>query len=115
MKFKKIVVSLSILGIAVVLVGCGKTDIEKIGGNIEKDNYVLAIKEFEKLTDEEEKNKIEEQFKNKAIDIKNRYINEEIEKVQAVEWLNELRLVKEIEVFIDSVTKEVNEIYESRK
>lgn len=99
-----------IVGIITIgLVGCGKTTPEDITKELNNGNYSSAIKDFEKLS-EEEKSKILEEFKQQAIKIKDDFIKSTIDKTKAIEALTEIKLVSGMEEIADEAITTINNI-----
>ena len=113
MKLKKIATLIITAVIATGLVACGKVTTEDISKEMNNGNYSSAVKNYEKLT-EEEKTQMLEEFKQQATKIKDDFINGTIDKTKAIESLTEIKLVKGMEEIATENIDMVNNIDSSK-
>ena len=109
-KYKTIVAKFMISIILISgLIGCGKSKIELINENLNSSKYEEAIKIFNNIKDEEDKQKAIEIMK------KQDSINKEINRDTAVEYLNILKSVSENKDEVDKTINEIDELVMSQE
>ena len=115
-KYKTIVAKFMISIILISgLIGCGKSKIELINENLNSSKYEEAIKIFNNIKDEEDKQKAIEIMKKQDSILKEKFINKEINRDTAVEYLNILKSVSENKDEVDKTINEIDELVMSQE
>ena len=115
-KYKTIVAKFMISIILISgLIGCGKSKIELINENLNSSKYEEAIKIFNNIKDEEDKQKAIEIMKKQDSILKEKFINKEINRDTAVEYLNILKSVSENKDEVDKTIHEIDELVMSQE
>lgn len=91
----------------------GKPTPEKVINQLDNGDYASAVKVFEGLT-QEEKNNLLKNFKEEAIKIKAKFVNEEMNKTQALDSLAQIRLVIGLEQTVDAYIADIEKIEGSK-
>lgn len=113
MNLKKITMVMMIGFMVSGLVSCGKITPEDITKELNNGNYSSAVKDFEKLT-EEEKSKMVEEFKQQATKIKDDFIKGTIDKTKSIEALTKIKLVNGMDEIANETITIINNIDSSK-
>lgn len=115
-KYKTIIAKLMISIILISgLIGCGKSKIDLISEKLNSNNYEEAIKIFNNIKDEEDKEKAIEIMRKQDSILKEKFINKEIDRDTAVENLNTLKAINENKDEVDKTINEINELVMSQE
>jgi len=115
-KYKKIVTKLLIFFICVLgLIGCGKSKVELINENLNTNNYEDAVKIYNDIKKEEEKENAIKLIKDQSEVLKQKFINKEIDGSNVLEYLSILKDVKENQSSVDKTINDINELIMSEE
>ncbi|AGX43556.1 DUF5780 domain-containing protein [Clostridium saccharobutylicum] len=96
------------------LVGC-KTNLEKIQDNLNKDDYSDAFNQIRRVSTDEDKSKLMDMLNNKVNDIKEQFMNGQIDGTLAISNLQKFKNIKGMEDTISNYIKEINALMDSQK
>lgn len=112
---KYIAMAITISSVSICLSGC-KSNVETIDDYLSNDKYVKAVKKAESLTKDEDIAKANDLIKNKIEEIKNEYIDGEIDGALAISDIEKLRSKnQEINDSVNSVNEEIHMRMNSKK
>lgn len=112
---KYIAMAITISSVSICLSGC-KSNVETIDDYLSNDKYVKAVKKADSLTKDEDIAKANDLIKNKIEEIKNEYIEGEIDGALAISDIEKLRSKnQEINDSVNSVNGEIHMRMNSKK
>lgn len=97
------------------LIGCGKSKIELINENFNTNNYENAVKVYNDIKNEEEKESALKLIKDQNEILKQKFINKEIDENSVIEYLNILKSVKGNEMYADKTINDISELVMSEE
>lgn len=97
------------------LIGCGKSKVELITENLNANNYEEAVRIFNSIKKEEDKEEAVKIIKNQDDILKEKFINKEMDKDLIIKHLNILKVVDDNKDEVDKTINEINELVMSQE